>query len=204
MNMKIKICGLTREVDIEYVNEYNPDYIGFIFYKLSRRLITKEKAKVLKTSLSRSIKAVGVFVNEDINVIRDIWEADIIDLIQLHGDETEEYIIRLKEITKAPIIKAIRVRDKEQIKISSKTCADFLLFDSYNKNMYGGTGEKFNWEIIDEINKSFFLAGGIGLEDIKQAKALGAYAIDVSSSVETDGVKDRDKIKDIINGVRKY
>lgn len=202
--MKIKICGLTREVDIEYVNEYNPDYIGFIFYKLSRRLITKEKAKVLKTSLSRSIKAVGVFVNEDINVIRDIWEADIIDLIQLHGDETEEYIIRLKEITKAPIIKAIRVRDKEQIKISSKTCADFLLFDSYNKNMYGGTGEKFNWEIIDEINKSFFLAGGIGLEDIKQAKALGAYAIDVSSSVETDGVKDRDKIKDIINGVRKY
>jgi len=202
--MKIKICGLTREVDIEYVNEYNPDYIGFIFYKLSRRLITKEKAKVLKTSLSRSIKAVGVFVNEDINVIRDIWEADIIDLIQLHGDETEEYIIRLKEITKAPIIKAIRVRDKEQIKISSKTCADFLLFDSYNKNMYGGTGEKFNWEIIDEINKPFFLAGGIGLEDIKQAKALGAYAIDVSSSVETDGVKDRDKIKDIINGVRKY
>lgn len=202
--MKIKICGLTREVDIEYVNEYNPDYIGFIFYKLSRRLITKEKAKVLKTCLSRSIKAVGVFVNEDINVIRDIWEADIIDLIQLHGDETEEYIIRLKEITKAPIIKAIRVRDKEQIKISSKTCADFLLFDSYNKNMYGGTGEKFNWEIIDEINKPFFLAGGIGLEDIKQAKALGAYAIDVSSSVETDGVKDRDKIKDIINGVRKY
>ena len=202
--MKIKICGLTREVDIEYVNEYNPDYIGFIFYKLSRRLITKEKAKVLKTSLSRSIKAVGVFVNEDINVIRDIWEADIIDLIQLHGDETEEYIIRLKEITKAPIIKAIRVRDKEQIKISSKTCADFLLFDSYNKNMYGGTGEKFNWEIIDEINKPFFLAGGIGLEDIKQAKALGAYDIDVSSSVETDGVKDRDKIKDIINGVRKY
>jgi phosphoribosylanthranilate isomerase len=202
--MKIKICGLTREVDIEYVNEYNPDYIGFIFYKLSRRLITKEKAKVLKTSLARSIKAVGVFVNEDINVIGDIWEADIIDLIQLHGDETEEYIIRLKEITKAPIIKAIRVRDKEQIKISSKTCADFLLFDSYNKNMYGGTGEKFNWEIIDEINKPFFLAGGIGLEDIKQAKALGAYAIDVSSSVETDGVKDRDKIKDIINGVRKY
>lgn len=200
--MKIKICGLTRMEDIGYVNEFNPDYIGFIFYKPSRRYVNKDMAQTLKAGLSSRIKAVGVFVNEEIEVVRDIWEAEIIDLIQLHGDETEEYIKKLKEVTKAPIIKALRVRDVQQVINESKTSADYLLFDTYHKNMYGGTGEKFNWEFIANINTPFFLAGGITVEDIKKAKVLGAYCVDVSSSVETDGVKDREKIKEIVFGVR--
>lgn len=200
--MKIKICGLTRKEEIAYANEITPDYIGFVFYKGSRRYININKAKELKKELSKDILSVGVFVNEDIDVIRKICEDDIIEVIQLHGDESFAYIEELKKITGKPIIKAIRVQSQTQLLKTNGLPADYLLLDTYHENMYGGTGERFDWKLIENIRKPYFLAGGIGVEDIQQAKKLGVYCIDVSSSVETKGIKDREKIKKIVIGVK--
>lgn len=200
--MKIKICGLTRKEEIGYVNEINPDYIGFIFYKGSRRYVSINKARELKGALSKSILSAGVFVNEDIDAIKKICEDNIIEVIQLHGDESPAYINELKNVTGKPVIKAIRVQNQNQLSDANGLPADYLLFDTYHKGVYGGTGERFDWNLIRNVRKPFFLAGGIGLEDIQEADKLGTYCLDVSSSVETKGVKDKEKIKEIVIGVR--
>lgn len=199
--MKIKICGLRRKEDIEYVNEIQPDYIGFIFYKKSKRYVTMEIAKDLKAKLSKNIKAVGVFVNEDIDVIKQICGRNIIDVIQLHGDEDKVYINELRKVINLPIIKGIRVQNIIQVEEANEFPVDYLLFDAYKKKQYGGTGEKFDWKLIEGVGKPFFLAGGIGIEDISEAKKIDTYCIDVSSSVETNGVKDIEKIRKIVREV---
>ncbi len=200
---KIKICGLTRPVDIGFVNKYKPDYIGFVFAK-SKRQISDEKAFELKQNLDKEILAVGVFVNDSIAHIADLVDKNIIDVIQLHGDENKEYIDELKNKVSVPIIKAVRVQTKEQIIKANKLGADNLLLDTYVKDNYGGSGKEFNLNLIPKESNNFFLAGGVTCENVeKMIKDASPYCIDVSSGVETYGFKDEEKIKKIIDIVRK-
>lgn len=200
--VKIKICGLMRKEDIDAVNAALPDYVGFIFAK-SRRQIDENKAKELRASLNPSIKAVGVFVNEDIESIIRLYNTGIIDVVQLHGDEDEDYIRKLKACVSNEIIKAVRVKGEEDIRKAEGLSCDYLLFDTYHEGTYGGTGKTFNWSMIPDLNKPYFLAGGINSENIEQAiKQHNPYCIDVSSGVEIDGYKDPEKIMEIVMRVR--
>ncbi len=195
---KIKICGLTRRQDIDAVNTALPDYIGFVFAK-SRRQVDEMQAKALKAALNPSIKAVGVFVNEEIGKIIRLCNSQVIDLIQLHGDENEDYIKKLKNCVPNKIIKAVRVKNREDIKKAMAFSSDYLLFDAYHESMYGGLGRTFDWSLISGVNRPFFLAGGINSDNIMRAiTQCSPYCIDVSSGVETNGYKDPKKIMDIV------
>lgn len=199
---KIKICGLTRQVDIDMVNDVLPDYIGFVFAK-SKRQVTEALAEELKSRLNPTIRCVGVFVNEDFDRIVRLCRKNIIDIVQLHGDEKEDYVIKLKEQISNPIIKAARVRDHKDIQSAQMFQCDYLLLDAYKEGQYGGSGDAFDWSVISDINKAYFLAGGINSDNvIKAVTKVRPYAVDVSSGVETDGVKDKNKIIDIITKVR--
>lgn len=198
--MKIKICGLTREQDIQAVNQWMPDYIGFVFAEKSRRYISKQQAERLKKKLSSDIQAVGVFVNEPKEKIARFFMENTIDIAQLHGQETEEEISWIKEQTGKPVIKAISVSAETDVQYWQNSCADYLLFD----NGTGGTGLTFDWNLIKKNKKPYFLAGGIGMHNITEAMKQGAYAIDLSGGVETDGQKDAKKIADIVHSVRMY
>lgn len=201
---KIKICGLRREEDIAYVNECKPDYVGFVFAK-SKRQVTKEQAQKLKSLLNPDITAVGVFVNEEITKVAEYVQEEIIDMVQLHGDESDEYIKKLRRmINDEKIIKAVRVAGKEDVIASERISADYILFDTFSVGEYGGTGTIFDWEMVKEIKRPFFLAGGINGSNIELAVSdINPYAIDISSAVEKDGYKDREKIIDIVMKVRK-
>lgn len=197
---KIKICGLTRLEDIDVVNQAKPDYIGFVFAE-SKRQVDFETAKRLKAALSKEIKAVGVFVNQSLEEIITLAKDNIIDIIQLHGDEDEVFIKELKEGVSLLIIKAMRIRQKRDVK---KTSADFALFDTYDKNQYGGSGVNFNWELVRGYEGDFFLAGGIQIDNIEEAiKTVKPFCVDISSGVETNGNKDQEKIREIVEKVRR-
>ena len=199
---KIKICGLTRKEDIESVNRWLPDYIGFVFCK-SRRQVTAEQAALLKADLDNRIKAAGVFVNEPLNSIIKLCKCRIIDVVQLHGDEDEAYISNLKAQIDCPVIKAVRVQSSEQILQTEKLSCDFLLLDTYQKGQYGGSGETFDYAMIPILQKRFFLAGGLDGSNIAEAiRKCNPYGVDISSGLETDGLKDESKIRQIIQTVR--
>ena len=201
---KIKICGLKRLQDIEYVNELLPDFIGFVFAGTKRR-ITDEKAKELKAALNPEIKSVGVFFNDTLEHISFLANNNIIDIIQLHGDEDRKYIADLRKLTDKKIIKAVRVKDSMSVQEAKELNADYLLLDTYsNSGEYGGTGKTFNREYIPKNIGNYFLAGGLNAENLKEIiKDTNPYAVDLSSSVETDGVKDRSKIVEAVNLVHK-
>lgn len=155
---KIKICGLKRLQDIEYVNELLPDFIGFVFAGTKRR-ITDEKAKELKAALNPEIKSVGVFVNDTLEHISFLANNNIIDIIQLHGDEDRKYIADLRKLTDKKIIKAVRVKDSMSVQEAKELNADYLLLDTYsNSGEYGGTGKTFNREYIPKNIGNYFLA----------------------------------------------
>lgn len=191
--MKLKFCGLTREADIRAANETRPDYIGFVFAE-SRR-VTDEQAARLRALLSPGIQAVGVFVNDDPTHIALLANRGVIDLIQLHGSESAAYIRRLRTMTAAPIICALRVGKQTDIKRAESNLVDFLLLDTYTKDAYGGSGRTFDWSLIGEVGKPYFLAGGLNESNIIRAMRTGAYALDLSSGIETDGVKDAEKMR---------
>ena len=200
---KIKICGLTRLQDIEFVNEALPDFIGFVFAN-SRRRVSINTAFQLKNSLDYRIKAVGVFVNENISVIKQLCQSNIIDYVQLHGDEDEKYLRNLSQQISKPIIKAIRVKDLSTIIAAQQLSCEFLLLDTFSDKEYGGTGKTFDWSLAGGVVKPFFLAGGINSCNAKAAiDSSKPYCLDVSSGVETNGVKDKIKIIDIVSLVRK-
>lgn len=186
------------------MNECLPDYAGFVFAK-SRRQVTVEQAGELSALLRPKIVPVGVFVNEEVEKVAQLLNEQIIQVAQLHGDETEDYICRLKELARnAKIIKAVRVKAAEDILQNQTTAADYLLFDTFSAREYGGTGKTFDWSLIRQVSKPFFLAGGINAENVKDAiRQVRPYAIDASSAVETDGFKDREKILDFIWRIRK-
>ena len=196
---KIKICGLSRIEDIETVNRTLPDFIGFVFAP-SRRKVDITTAAVLKEKLNPHIEAVGVFVNENINVVTEICRKGIINIIQLHGDEDDEYIRCLKESCTCPVIKAIGVGDMLP---SLPLASDYVLFDTLSERR-GGIGKTFEWSILNEYNGlPFFLAGGLSVENAADAiRLLKPFCVDISSGVETDGLKDAEKIEKIISLVR--
>ena len=198
--VKIKICGLRRLKDIEMINKYKPDYIGFVFAN-SKRQVSHELASQLKANLSSDIISVGVFVDAGCDEILKLYEDEIIEIAQLHGSENEDYIKYLKENTnnELKIIKAIEMSDDKDLSNYDNSQADYLLLDSGK-----GTGKTFDWRLIrKDLKKEFFLAGGINSENVKKAiEEFHPYAIDLSSSLETDGYKDENKIKEIMEVIR--
>lgn len=201
---KIKICGMRRKEDILMANEFCPDYVGFVFAKSPRQLGI-DAALELKKELDPQIQSVGVFVNEYPEVIETLCDSSIIDLVQLHGDEDAEYIRGLKENIKVPVIKALRVQKKEQILEGAELPCDYLLLDTYTRGSYGGSGKTFDWDLIPRIKKPYFLAGGLSTDNVGEAiKRVLPYGVDVSSALETEGFKDREKVKLFIERVREY
>ena len=196
---RIKFCGLTRKCDIEAVNDLGPEYIGFVFWPRSKRVVTREQASELKAMLDPSIKAVGVFVDEDIEVVKSLLNDDIIDIAQLHGSEDGTYINDLKMSTGKPVIKAFKIRSEDDGRQAEESPADMVLLDSGM-----GTGKTFNWEIIKGVKRPFFLAGGLAPDNAAEAiRELHPYALDVSSGIETEGIKDTKKMTDFYEAVRK-
>ena len=195
---KIKLCGLSSASDIEAANALKPEFIGFVIWEKSKRNVGKDKAAELKKMLDPQIKAVGVFVDEDAEVVADLLNNDIIDIAQLHGSEDNSYIARLRELTDKPLIKAFQVKNSEDIANIENSDADYVLIDSGQ-----GTGKAFDWKILEGVKRDFFLAGGLYPGNVAEAvKAVAPYAVDVSSGIETDGKKDRSKMERFVGNVR--
>lgn len=196
---KIKLCGLSGIEEMEAANELKPEYIGFVFAPKSRRYVTPEKAAELKKQLSGEIQAAGVFVNEAVEKIAELLNDNIIDIAQLHGDEDEAYIRRLRQLTGKPIIKAFQVKSEKEIADARQCFADYILLDSG-----AGTGTVFDWNILKKIDRPYFLAGGLSAGNVgKAVRELHPFAVDVSSGIETDRRKDKEKMAAFVAAVRK-
>ncbi|MDO5519960.1 MAG: phosphoribosylanthranilate isomerase [bacterium] len=202
--VKVKICGLRSLEDVSIVNHSMPDYVGFVFAG-SKRKITDKCAEELRDALNPEILSVGVFVNDTVSHIASLCRNHVIDLVQLHGEETEEYIKMLKNQVSVPIIKAIRLQSKEQGRMHLVSQADYILFDSYKEEReYGGTGKLLDQTLLPILIRPTFLAGGINEGNVKEIiETHHPFCVDVSSSVETDGKKDPKKIERMIRIVRK-
>ena len=198
---KIKICGLRRREDILAVNEAKPDYCGFIIeFPKSFRSVTADEVRNLVKDLLPEIQPVGVFVNAPMELVRSLLDDGTLALAQLHGQEDEAYIRELKIYTDKPIIKAFSIKTAEDIEEALKSPADYILLDQGN----GGTGKTFDWSLIPEIRRPFFLAGGIGVANLEQAvRKIYPYAVDLSSSVETEKWKNPAKIRQVVDIVRR-
>lgn len=201
MSLKIKLCGMRRPEDIEYINSFPPDYAGFILSPGFRRSIDKETFLRLVSLLRSSISSVGVFVDEPIENVAEF--APKLRVIQLHGSENEEYISRLRSLIPegCEIWKAVRVKSQEDILKADRLPADKLLLDAFSEKSVGGTGKTADWDLIGKtrINKPFFAAGGITAANFREAaERLSPYGIDLSGGIETNGVKDLSKIREIM------
>ena len=197
---KLKICGLTCEADVAAVNEVKPDFAGFVIEVPGRRRsVTPEQVKVLVKGLNEETLPIGVFVDAPpelpISLLRDgtLWAA------QLHGNEDEDYIEKIQNMTGKPVIKAFSIKTREDVEKAKKSSADYILLD-HGK---GGTGESFDWSLIRNMDRPYFLAGGLNAENVEQAiLQTHPFAVDISSGVETDGVKDPKKITECIRRIR--
>ena len=208
---KIKMCGISKVETIPAIIDAKPDYMGLVFAP-SKRQVTVEQAKTLVEELhkqyavrynSETIKAVGVFVNETVENLLKIAEEVKLDVIQLHGDEDESFIQILKEQSNVEVWKAVQVRSAADAEKWIDSSADMLLFDAYHKDERGGTGEVFDWSSLDEFERPFMLAGGIDSTNVARAiRTVRPYGIDISSGIETNGVKDNEKMKAFTNIVR--
>ena len=195
---KIKLCGLSRECDILWANQLSPEYIGFVFAKSSRRYVTPQSAKILRQKLDDKIVSVGVFVNEPIGSVARLLDEGTIGMAQLHGSEDNPYIDELRKVTDSPIIQAFGIKTEKDIENAIKSHADYILLDSG-----GGTGEMFNHMLAKDIDREFFLAGGLSDKNVGNAVSLcHPYCVDASSSLETDGVKDKEKMAAFVKAVR--
>lgn len=196
---KIKICGLRSEEDISYVNELRPDYVGFVFLEGRRRYISPQEGARLRKRLDPAIQSVGVFVDEPVENVAALLKEGTIQLAQLHGREDEEYARELKRLCDQPVIKAFIIRTPADVEKALAYPADYLLLDNGL-----GTGEVFDWTLIKNIDRPFFLAGGLTPHNVRKAISdVCPYGVDVSSGVETEGRKDYRKIKAFIERVRK-
>ncbi len=195
---KVTLCGLRREIDIDYANELKPDYIGFVFARKSKRYVTPEDAAALKKRLAPDIKAVGVFVNEEPENIAGLANAGTIDAVQLHGSEDDAYIAGLKELTDVLIIKAFKVQGLEDIKKANESTADLVLLDAG-----AGDGVTFDWSLLAGVKRPYFLAGGLAPNNLKTVvEKIKPYGVDASSSLETEGFKDKAKMTAFVNAAR--
>ena len=198
---KLKLCGLRRECDIEYANELLPEYIGFVFAPKSKRYVKPELALELRQNLDSAIIPVGVFVDEKTELITDMVKRGIISAVQLHGSEDNAYIAELRRLvgSSAEIIRAFVVKSENDVEAANNSDADYVLLDSG-----GGSGEVFDHSLIKNINRPYFLAGGLTPENVGGAVSrLQPYAVDASSCLETDGFKDFNKMSDFVRAVRK-
>ena len=196
---KIKMCGLSRIEDIEAANAIKPDYIGFVFAKKSRRYISYEKAAELKKLLDPGIKAVGVFTDPTISDIEELVQKRIVDLVQLHGTESESFTKAVKTICNCPVIRTYIIATKEDVTAAENSCADYILLDSG-----AGTGKVFDWELLKDIRRPYFLAGGLNPENVRSAvEKLDPFCVDVSSGIETNGKKDKNKMEAFSKAVGK-
>ena len=208
---KIKMCGISKVETIPAIVDAKPDYMGLVFAP-SKRQVTVDQAKTLVEELhkqytvrynSETIKTVGVFVNETVENLLKIAEEVKLDVIQLHGDEDEFFIQILKEQSNVEVWKAVQVRSAADAEKWIDSSADMLLFDAYHKDERGGTGEVFDWSSLDEFERPFMLAGGIDSTNVARAiRTVRPYGLDISSGIETNGVKDDEKIKAFTNIVR--
>lgn len=192
---RMKLCGLSRAEDIEAVNELLPEYIGFVFARKSRRYVPPQKAAGWRQILLPDIKVVGVFADEKPEVVAEMLNDGIIDLAQLHGNEDAEYIRQLRRLTgrlsRDWLIQAFRIDDSEDIAGARDSIADYILLDSGS----GGTGTTFDWNMVKGVDRPYFLAGGLNARNVGEAiDTLKPYAVDVSSGIETDGIKDKAKM----------
>lgn len=187
--VKVKFCGLKRPCDIAWANELHPDYAGFVFAGTKRR-VSDETAAALRRELDPSIPAVGVFVDDELPHMASLVKKGVIQLIQLHGQEEDALVQQLQTELGVPVIKAFSIANQDDIKRALESRADYILLDQGK----GGTGKAFDWSLLKEIDRSYFLAGGLTPQNAAQAAKLRPYALDVSSGIETDGVKDRDKM----------
>ena len=207
LRTRVKFCGVTNLEDALHAEALGVDAIGFVFNEASPRCIKPLDAKAIIEQLSAFVTTVGLFVNEDQNKVRRIADDVALNLLQFHGAETPEYCDSIGR----PYMKAVRVQTRDDIlkaEIDYQT-ARSLLLDSFNKNIFGGTGEKFNWNLIPKnLTKPFVLAGGLTVSNVKEAiLTLRPYAIDVSSGIESaKGIKDQalmsafiEKVKEVDN-----
>ena len=196
---KIKMCGLFHPCDIRAANEIKPEYIGFVFSPGSRRYVTYGQASELKALLEPDIRAVGVFVDENPKTVADLLDQGVIDIVQLHGREDESYIKKLRTLTDCPVIQAFCVNNEYDAAQAQRSTADYILLDSG-----AGTGTIFDWKLIQDIQRPYFLAGGLSPDNVGEAvRYLYPYAVDVSSGIETDGRKDKIKMAAFAAAVRK-
>lgn len=195
---KIKLCGMKRPEDIDCANGLCPEYIGFVFAPKSKRYVTFKEAEKLRERLKAGITPVGVFVDEDIENIEALVTKGTIQIVQLHGSEDNLYIRALRKRVNCPVIQAFRIQEEEDIRKAEASEADFILLDSG-----GGTGKTFDHTLIKGLQREFFLAGGLTADNVAEAiTALRPYGVDASSSLETDGVKDQNKMAAFVHAVR--
>lgn len=198
---KIKICGLRRPQDIEAVNAARPDFAGFVVeIPGSRRSVDKRELRELAGRLEEGILSVGVFVNAPPELVAELLEEGTLDLAQLHGQEDEIYMAELRRLTEKPLIQAFSIQTGQDAEQALESRADYLLLDQGR----GGTGQTFDWSLLPEINRPFFLAGGLGEENLERAiRQVRPWAVDLSGSLETDGQKDPEKILRAVDLVRR-
>lgn len=197
---KIKICGLSRPCDIESVNEAKPDFCGFIInVPKSKRNVSPDTVRQLVKNLSPDVKPVGVFVNAPMDEIAALTEDGTLAYVQLHGKEDEAYIAALRERIHVPIIQAFKVSCPEDVAHAQQSSADYILLD----NGSGGTGKTFDWSHLRDIIRPYILAGGLGPDNLGLAVSqLAPWGVDLSSGVETDGFKDKNKVLAAVQAVR--
>lgn len=190
---KIKICGLKRKEDIAAVNEARPDFCGFVIeVPKSSRCVSREQVRALTAQLCPEVCPVGVFVNAPVSLAAELLEEGTLGMAQLHGQEGEEYIRELRALTQKPLIQAFSIRCAADIERAQQSTADYILLDQGG----GGTGKPFDWSLVPRLERPFFLAGGLGLENLREAiSQVKPWAVDLSSSLETEGFKDPEKIR---------
>lgn len=196
---KIKCCGLSREEDIAAVNDLGVDYAGFVFVPESKRYVTPQRARTLKEKLADHVVAVGVFVDEDAQRVAGLIDEGIIDMAQLHGHEDNAYIRKLRSLADAPIIQAFVIASNQDVARAQASDADYVLLDAGR-----GHGQTFDWRLIEKIDRPYFLAGGLTPENVgKAVDTRNPFAVDVSSGIETEGLKDETKMAAFVAAVRK-
>lgn len=195
---KIKLCGLTRPEDIQGANGLSPDYVGFVFAPRSRRYVPPEAAAALREQLRPGIAAVGVFVDASPEMVAGLLNCGVLDMAQLHGREDAAYLTALRDLTDKPLIQAFRIQTERDVLTAEHSQADYVLLDSG-----AGTGMTFDWNLLQRIRRPYFLAGGLDAGNVGGAiSALHPFAVDVSSGIESGGVKDYEKMRQFVRAVR--
>lgn len=201
MRTRIKLCGMFRREDIDVVNEVRPDYVGFVVdVPRSHRSVSATGLAALATRVAPGICRVGVFVDEPIRTVARLYEEGLIDVAQLHGHEDERYLSQLRAACPVPTIQAFRVRSVEDVRRAQASTANLVLLDNGQ-----GTGQTFDWSLLDNVGRPFMLAGGLGPANVAEAiAATHPWGVDMSSGIETDRVKDPVKIAAAVAAMRHF